>query len=87
MTALSDLITHKLKAAFDASVVEVEDDSASHAGHGASGAHVNLVVVAEAFSGKGQIARHRMIYAALAEEMTGPIHALAIVAKTPAEQR
>ncbi len=87
MTALATLITTKLKAAFDATVVEVEDDSASHAGHGASGAHVNLVVVAEAFTGKGQIARHRMIYAALAEEMTGPIHALAIVAKTPAEKR
>ena len=87
MTALAELITQKLKAAFDASVVEIEDDSASHAGHGASGAHVNLVVVAEAFTGKGPIQRHRMIYAALAEEMTGPIHALAIVAKTPAEKR
>ncbi|HEY1097545.1 MAG TPA: BolA family protein [Myxococcota bacterium] len=87
MTALAELITSKLKAAFDASVVEVEDDSASHAGHGASGAHVNLVCVAEAFRGKGPVQRHRMIYAALAEEMTGPIHALAIVAKTPDEQR
>lgn len=86
MSALGDVITSKLKAAIGATIVEVEDDSASHAGHGASGAHVNVVVVAEAFAGKSPIQRHRMIYAALAEEMTGPIHALAIVAKTPAER-
>lgn len=86
MSALGDVITSKLKAAIGATLVEVEDDSASHAGHGASGAHVNVVVVAEAFAGKSPIQRHRMIYAALAEEMTGPIHALAIVAKTPAER-
>jgi BolA protein len=86
MSALGDVITSKLRSAFGATVVEVEDDSASHAGHGASGAHVNVVVVAEAFAGKSPIQRHRMIYAALAEEMTGPIHALAIVAKTPAER-
>jgi BolA protein len=86
MSALGDVITSKLTAALGATVVEVEDDSASHAGHGASGAHVNVVVVAESFAGKSPIQRHRMIYAALAEEMTGPIHALAIVAKTPAER-
>ena len=49
------------------------------------GAHVSVVVVAEAFRGKGALARHRMVYAALAEEMTGPIHALAITAKLPGE--
>jgi BolA family transcriptional regulator, general stress-responsive regulator len=85
MTPLGETIANKLKAALGATTVEVEDDSAAHAGHGASGAHVNVVVVAEAFAGKLPIARHRMVYAALAEEMKGPIHALAIVAKTPAE--
>ncbi len=86
MSPLGDAIASKLKAALGATVVEVEDDSAKHAGHGASGAHVNVLVVAEAFTGKAPLARHRMVYAALAEEMKGPIHALAIVAKTPAER-
>jgi BolA protein len=86
MTPLGETIAKKLKDALGATIVEVEDDSAAHAGHGASGAHVNVVVVAEAFAGKLPIARHRMVYAALAEEMKGPIHALAIVAKTPAER-
>ena len=86
MSPLGATIATKLKAALGATLVEVEDDSASHAGHGASGAHVNVVVVADVFAGKAPLARHRMVYAALAEEMTGPIHALAIVAKTPAER-
>jgi BolA protein len=83
-TALAALIESKLQGALGAdTVVVVEDDSAAHAGHGASGAHVNLTVTSASFAGKGPVQRHRMIYAALAEEMTGPIHALAIVAKTP----
>lgn len=86
MTPLGEIIAQKLKDALGATTVEVEDDSAAHAGHGADGAHVNVVVVAEAFAGKLPIARHRMVYAALAEEMKGPIHALAIVAKTPSER-
>lgn len=86
MTPLGETIARKLKEALGATVVEVEDDSAAHAGHGASGAHVNVTVVSDAFAGKSPIARHRLVYGALAEEMKGPIHALAIVAKTPAER-
>lgn len=83
--SLAELITSRLTTALQAISVQVEDDSASHAGHGASGAHVSVVVVAEAFRGKSPIQRHRLIYSALAEEMKGPIHALAIVAKAPGE--
>ncbi|MDP2340586.1 MAG: BolA family protein [Deltaproteobacteria bacterium] len=88
MSALGNTIEQKLTAALGATSVVVTDDSADHAGHGASGAHVSVVVVAEAFRGKGALARHRMVYAALAEELKGssaPIHALAIVAKVPGE--
>ncbi len=82
---LAATIETRLKAVLQASTVQVQDDSADHAGHGASGAHVSVVVVAEAFRGKSPIQRHRLIYAALAEEMKGPIHALAITAKAPGE--
>ena len=85
MSALGTLIEERLKSALSAVSVDVTDDSADHAGHGASGAHVSVVVVAEAFRGKTPIARHRLVYAALAEEMKGPIHALAITAKAPGE--
>jgi BolA protein len=43
------------------------------------------VAVSEAFTGLGLVARHRLVYGALAEEMAGPIHALTLDTKTPDE--
>lgn len=69
--------------------LELEDESAMHAGH--SGAapggntHWKLAIVSAAFAGKPTVARHRMIYAALGELMRHPIHALSISAKAPGE--
>ena len=85
MTTLSSTIEAKLRAALSPERLEIEDDSASHAGHGASGAHVKVIVVSAAFAGKSLIQRHRLVNAALAEELTGPIHALQIVARAPGE--
>lgn len=82
---LSSTIEAKLRAALAPERLEIEDDSASHAGHGASGAHVKVTVVSAAFAGKSLIQRHRLVNAALAEELTGPIHALQIVARAPGE--
>lgn len=47
--------------------------------------HYRAVVISEAFAGKLPVARHRLIYAALEEEMKGPIHALTLEVYTPAE--
>ena len=82
---LAATIESKLRAALGASDVRVVDDSASHAGHGASGAHVAVIVVAAAFAGKSTLQRHRLVYGALAEEMKGAIHALQITARSPDE--
>lgn len=67
--------------------ISVRDDSAQHAGHaGASaGGHYSVAIVAAAFAGKARVARHRMVYDALAEVMQRGIHALAITALTPEE--
>jgi BolA protein len=82
---LAQTIETKLRGALGDVVVRVVDDSASHAGHGASGAHVAVVVVGAAFAGKSTLQRHRMVYAALADEMKAEIHALQITARTPDE--
>ena len=37
------------------------------------------------FAGKSLIQRHRLVMAALAEELKGPIHALTLDVKTPDE--
>jgi BolA protein len=41
--------------------------------------------VSPAFEGKSRIERHRMINAALAAELAGSVHALAIKAQAPGE--
>jgi BolA protein len=70
--------------------LEVTDDSHKHAGHeGARDGrgHFSVVVVSAAFAGKLPLARHRMVYAAVGELMQTDIHALAIKALTPDEER
>lgn len=45
--------------------------------------HWEATVVSGAFEGKSPIQRHRMVFAALEEEMKGPIHALTLKTLTP----
>lgn len=45
--------------------------------------HWEATIVSAAFAGKSPIERHRMVFAALAEEMKGPIHALTLKLSTP----
>jgi stress-induced morphogen len=47
--------------------------------------HWQATVISSAFAGKSLIERHRLVFAALAEEMKGPIHALTLQVKTPDE--
>ena len=64
----------------------IEDESHLHAGHaGAAGgqSHFRVRIVAEAFRGVSPVARHRLVYTALADLMKGDIHALAIEALPP----
>jgi BolA protein len=63
----------------------VRDDSAAHAGHAGAleGGHFHVEIVAEAFRGLAPLARHRRVYAALADLLSGRIHALSIDARVP----
>lgn len=48
--------------------------------------HFKVVVVSPQFdSVRAPIKRHRMVNAALSEELEGPVHALSIVAKSPVQ--
>lgn len=85
--SITDRIRSRLVAAFAPQILEIEDDSAKHAGHAGAGGggHFNVTIVSAAFEGKPTVARHRMIYSALDDMMKSEIHALAIRAKTAAE--
>jgi BolA protein len=83
---IAALVTHRLPGA----ILTVDDESALHAGHAGAasgGGHFRLTVVASQFTGLSRLARHRLVYDALADLMRGRIHALAIIAQTPEEAR
>lgn len=67
------------------SQLDIRDDSARHAGHGAVGGHFAMTIVSDRFAGKRSMERHRMVYDALGALMKTDIHALSIDAKTPDE--
>lgn len=91
MPSTADIITGKLTEAFAPQDLRVVDESHQHAGHAGARpggqTHFRVYIVAEAFKGKSRIERHRMINAALAPELAGDVHALAIHAAAPHENR
>jgi BolA protein len=78
-----------LQHALAATHVDVEDESALHAGHAGAasgGGHYRVTVVSPLFEGKTLVARHRLVYDALAKEMQHEIHALALTTLTPSQK-
>ena len=90
MGAILDAIHDKLTSAFAPTRLEIEDDSARHAGHAGARpggeSHFNVTIESAAFAGLGKVARQRMVYRALAEELAGPLHALSVKALAPGER-
>lgn len=76
-----------LEQAFAPEILEIVDDSAAHAGHAGSrsGGHYHVTLVSEAFRGRSRLERHRLVYAAVAPLMSGSVHALNIIARSPEE--
>lgn len=87
----ADAIRAALQAALAPDELVVIDDSASHAGHAGhaggdgAGSHFQVRIRAAAFAGRPRVARHRLVYDALAALMPQGIHALAIDARAPGE--
>jgi BolA family transcriptional regulator, general stress-responsive regulator len=81
---LTETITQKL-AALNPISLEIQDDSAMHAGHAGNtgGGHFTVKIVSSQFSQKSQIMRHRLIYQALFDLIPQQIHAISILAISP----
>jgi BolA protein len=84
-----ETIINKLSEAFVPESLDVQDEShlhEGHAGHRPGGeSHFRVYIVSDAFKGKSRVERHRLINAALAGELAGSVHALAIHAQAPGE--
>jgi stress-induced morphogen len=82
-------IVDTLTQAFAPQALEVEDDSARHAGHSGATAggetHFNVRMAAAAFEGMGRVARSRAVNDALAAEFAGGLHALSLTLRAPTE--
>ena len=82
-------IREKLMVALRPTRLDVVNESHLHAGHtsspGTGESHFRVLIVSSAFEGKTRVERHRMINAALADELKDGVHALAIKACAPGE--
>jgi BolA protein len=87
---IKDRIQAKLEAGLDPVRLDIEDESHLHAGHAGARAggetHYRINVTSPRFSGMGRIARHRMVYALLADEIAQGVHALALHTQAPEER-
>ena len=87
MTAARDLLAERLRG-LRASVLEIDDDSAAHAGHAGNttgGGHFSVTIVSEDFCGLTRLARHRAVLDRVGDLIPNPVHALAIRAYAPDE--
>ncbi len=89
MSGKTETMRAKLEAAFAPSLLDLVDESEKHRGHagyqGGGESHFRLTIISTKFEGQSRLQRQREINEVLREELSGPIHALSVTAKTPDE--
>ena len=84
MGVVAETIQAKLEVAFKPSVLHILDESHLHSGHhghdGRGESHFAVAISSAAFAGKSRVERQRMVYAVLADELAGQVHALRLSA-------
>jgi BolA protein len=89
--SVADDIRRKLTLRFAPVRLDIADESARHAGHAGARpggeTHFAVTIVTPAFAGHSRIARQRLVYATLAAELAGGVHALSLTTLAPEEDR
>jgi BolA family transcriptional regulator, general stress-responsive regulator len=87
--SVEGLMREKLMVALRPTRLDVINESELHAGHrsspGTGESHYRILIVSSAFTGKSRVERHRLVNAALADEVGKRVHALALNAYAPGE--
>jgi BolA family transcriptional regulator, general stress-responsive regulator len=89
--SVADTIRRKLTERFAPMRLELADESHRHAGH--EGArpggetHFSVTIVSAAFTGQSRVARQRLVYQTLAEELATRVHALSLTTLAPDEDQ
>jgi BolA protein len=86
---VQDTLRAKLTAALTPIQLEIVDESHLHAGHAGARAegetHFRIAIVSAAFAGQSRVARQRLVYDIVADELRTRVHALALTTRTPEE--
>ena len=88
---VAETIRDKLTGRFAPTRLMILDESHRHAGHAGARpegeTHFAVTIVAPAFAGLSRVARQRLVYDTLAEELATRIHALSLTTLAPDEDR
>lgn len=86
---VAETIREKLTRQFAPAWLSIVDESARHAGHAGAHpegeSHFAVTIVAAAFTGLGRVARQRLVYQTLADELATRVHALSLTTLAPEE--
>jgi BolA family transcriptional regulator, general stress-responsive regulator len=89
--SVAETIRYKLTERFTPTRLDILDESHRHAGHAGARpegeTHFAVTITSAAFAGLGRVARQRLVYDALQEELAFRVHALSLTTLTPAEDR
>lgn len=84
MTVQQD-IELQLARQFTPDYLEVVNESHQHSVPANSETHFKVTLVSSSFDGLRKVARHQQVYALLATQLAGPVHALALHTYTSVE--
>ncbi len=87
--SVADTIRHKLTERLAPARLDIIDELHHHAGHAGARpegeTHFAVTIVSAAFAGQGRVARQRLVYQILAEELATHVHALSLTTLAPEE--
>ena len=88
--SVAEQIRRKLSERFAPTRLEIVDESHRHAGHPGARpggeTHFAVTIVSPAFAELSRVARQRLVYQTLAEELATGVHALSLRTLAPAEE-
>jgi BolA protein len=87
--SIADTIRRKLTERFSPTRLEIQDQSHRHAGHAGARpggeTHFAVTIVSATFADLSRVARQRLVYQTLAEELRTHVHALSLTTLDPGE--
>ena len=89
--SVAETIRQKLTERFAPTRLVVVDESHRHAGHAGARpegeTHFAVTITSAGFAGLGRVARQRLVYEELKQELALGVHALSLTTLTPDEDR